>query len=169
MTCGGIIILAERAQGASGKHFNQAQLDATWENTTMLLRLIARENQRAQGYLGQLLQLKEQASTACFRGSNSCELMKSSNCPDIPRTATSNSSEPTRTASRRLSVSLEATHGVDLSRTYAPSTDDQAVQGELMTLLFQDNWDWSLDSGMPIYGGVGFGDEFTFPLSSWST
>jgi hypothetical protein len=64
MTCGGIIVLAECAQAAGSKHFNQAQLDATWENTTMLLRLIGRENARAQGYLDQLLQLKEQARPA---------------------------------------------------------------------------------------------------------
>lgn len=69
MTCGGIIILAECAQTAGSKHFNQAQLDATWENTTMLLRLIGRENVRVQGYLDQLLQLKDQA-----RSTNFCKL-----------------------------------------------------------------------------------------------
>lgn len=49
------------------------------------------------------------------------------------------------------------------------STDDQAVQGELMALLFQDNWDWNLEGNMPTYGGFGFGDESIFPLSGWST
>ncbi|RGP67583.1 transcription activator acu-15 [Fusarium sporotrichioides] len=66
MTCGGIIILAECAQTAGSKHFNQAQLDATWENTTMLLRLIGRENARVQGYLDQLLQLKDHARSTNF-------------------------------------------------------------------------------------------------------
>ncbi|KAM0230354.1 hypothetical protein ACHAPO_009349 [Fusarium lateritium] len=66
MTCGGIIILAESAQTAGSKHFNQAQLDATWENTTMLLRLIGRENARIKGYLDQLLQLKGQARSTNF-------------------------------------------------------------------------------------------------------
>ncbi|KAH7174147.1 fungal-specific transcription factor domain-containing protein [Fusarium flagelliforme] len=148
MTCGGIIILAERAQAAGSKHFNQAQLDATWENTTMLLRLIGRENQRAKGFLGQLLQLKEQARSAYF--------------------SIRNSREASRMVSRRPSVSLDATHDADLSSTFAPSTEDQAVQGELMTLLFQENWDWSLDGGLPTYGGFETGDEFAFPLWSWS-
>lgn len=77
MTCGGIIILSERAQAAGSRHFNQAQLDATWENTTMLLRLIGRENRRAKGFLDQLLQLKEQARSANFCRSNSCDLINS--------------------------------------------------------------------------------------------
>lgn len=33
-----------------------------------------------------------------------------------------------------------------------------------MASLFNDSWDWSLDGGMPTYGGLGFGDEFIFPL-----
>jgi hypothetical protein len=168
MTCGGIIILAERAQAAGSKHFNQAQLDATWENTTMLLRLIGRENQRAKGFLGQLLQLKEQARSAHFCRSNSCEAMKSSDCPDISCAATRNSREASRMVSRRPSVSLEATHDADLGSSFAPPTEDQTVQGELMTLLFQENWDWSLDGGLPTYGGFETGDEFAFPLWSWS-
>lgn len=168
MTCGGIIILAERAQAAGSKHFNQAQLDATWENTTMLLRLIGRENQRANGFLGQLLQLKEQARSVYFCRPNSRELIKLLDCPDISCAATRNSREASRMVSRRPSVSLDATQDADLSNTFAPSTEDQAVQGELMTLLFQENWDWSLDGGVPTYGGFETGDEFAFPLWSWS-
>lgn len=62
----------------------------------------------------------------------------------------------------------EAHHG-DSNGVFPMSTDDQAVQGELMALLFQDNWDWNLEGNMPTYGGFGFGDESVFPLSGWST
>ncbi|KAL6917083.1 hypothetical protein FSHL1_008262 [Fusarium sambucinum] len=151
MTCGGIIILAESAQTAGSKHFNQAQLDATWENTTMLLRLIGRENARIKGYLDQLLQLKGQARSTNF--------------------SIRNSGEATRVASRWPSTGPGDAPYVDLNQNgaLAPSTEDQAVQGELMSLLFQDNWDWSLEGNMPTYGGFGFGDESIFPLSGWST
>ncbi|RGP77236.1 hypothetical protein FLONG3_4751 [Fusarium longipes] len=149
MTCGGIIILAECAQGAGSKHFNQAQLDATWENTTMLLRLIGRENARAQGYLGHLLQLKEQARSAYL--------------------SIRNSGEASMMASRGPSIGLGDTHDGDPNGVLAPPMEDQVVQGELMALLFQDNWDWSLEGNMPTYSGFGFGDESIFPLSSWST
>lgn len=66
MTCGGIIILAECAQAGGSTHFNQQLLDATWENTTVLLRDIGRENARARGYLDHLLLLKDQARSAHF-------------------------------------------------------------------------------------------------------
>ncbi|KAG8672227.1 hypothetical protein FPOAC2_05599 [Fusarium poae] len=151
MTCGGIIILAECAQTAGSKHFNQAQLDATWENTTMLLRLIGRENARVQGYLDQLLQLKEQA--------------RSTNFP------IRNSREATIVASRWPSAGPGEAQYADLNQNgaFAPSMEDQAVQGEHMSLLFQDNWDWNLEGNMPTYSGFGFGDESIFPLSGWST
>ncbi|CAG1967510.1 unnamed protein product [Fusarium graminearum] len=149
MTCGGIIILAECAQTAGSKHFNQAQLDATWENTTVLLRLIGRENVRVQGYLDQLLQLKDQARSTNF--------------------SIHNSGEATRVASRWPSAGPGEAHHGDSNGVFPMSTDDQAVQGELMALLFQDNWDWNLEGNMPTYGGFGFGDESVFPLSGWST
>ncbi|GKU22564.1 unnamed protein product [Fusarium langsethiae] len=149
MTCGGIIILAECAQTAGSKHFNQAQLDATWENTTMLLRLIGRENARAQGYLDQLLQLKD-----CARSTNF---------------SIRNSVEATRVASRWPSTVPGEAHCANLNGVFAPATEDQAVQEELMALLFHDNWDWTLEGNVPSYGGFGLGDESIFPLSGWST
>lgn len=66
MTCGGIIILAECAHAGGSRHFNQKHLDATWETTTMLLRLIGRENPRARSYLDHLRLLKNQARSAYF-------------------------------------------------------------------------------------------------------
>lgn len=47
--------------------------------------------------------------------------------------------------------------------------DDQAAQGDLAALLFQDNWEWSLEGGMLAYGGLGFRDEFIFPLPNGPT
>jgi hypothetical protein len=173
MTCGGIIILAECAQTAGSKHFNQAQLDATWENTTMLLRLIGRENARVQGYLDQLLQLKEQARSTNFR---KLKYQNRSNdfCSteaDRPCAAIRNSREATIVASRWPSAGPGEAQYADLNQNgaFAPSMEDQAVQGEHMSLLFQDNWDWNLEGNMPTYSGFGFGDESIFPLSGWST
>ncbi|KAK2686063.1 hypothetical protein QWA68_015303 [Fusarium oxysporum] len=147
MTCGGIIILAECAQAGGSKHFNQSQLDATWENTTVLLRLISRENARARGYLEHLLLLKDQARSAYFSMRNSIV--------------------PSRVASRRPSISLEGRPEESTDEVPAPAAEGQTEQIDFMTSLFQDNWDWSLDGGMPTYGGLGFGDEYIFPLPSW--
>jgi len=47
---------------------------------------------------------------------------------------------------------------------FAAMADDHVTQGDLTASLFLDNWDWSLEGGMPTYGGLGFGDEFIFPL-----
>ncbi|KAK6445734.1 hypothetical protein FP744_10001983 [Trichoderma asperellum] len=146
MTCGGIIILAECAQAGRSKHFNQAQLDATWENTIVLLRLIRRENARARGYLEHLLLLKDQARSTYF--------------------SLRSSVVPSRIPSRRPSVSLESRPDGNLDGL-APTGDDQGEQADFISTLFQDNWDWSLECGMPTYGGLGFGDEFIFPLPSW--
>jgi hypothetical protein len=52
-------------------------------------------------------------------------------------------------------------------QTIAVPVEVQTEQVDFMASLFQDNWDWSLDGGMPTYGGLGFGDEFIFPLPSW--
>ncbi|KAI6774730.1 hypothetical protein HG530_001488 [Fusarium avenaceum] len=145
MTCGGIVILAERAQAAGSKDFNQAQLDATWENITVLLHLIERENTRAQCYLNQLIQLKEQARSAYF---------------------SHNSEEGTRITSRRPSIGPQDSNNRNLNSTSSPSMDEQAMQGELLTLLFQDDWGWNVDGNMPTYGGFTFGNEFAFPLPS---
>ncbi|KAG9496396.1 hypothetical protein J7337_012984 [Fusarium musae] len=147
MTCGGIIILGECAQAGGSKHFNQQQLDATWENTTVLLRVLGRENARARGYLDHLLVLKEQARSAYF--------------------SIRNSVVPSRVASRRPSVSLEGQPGENEDQVVPVTTDGKDEQVDFMASLFQDNWDWSLDGGMPTYGGLGFGDEFIFPPSSW--
>ncbi|KAH7472036.1 hypothetical protein FOMA001_g13485 [Fusarium oxysporum f. sp. matthiolae] len=147
MTCGGIIILAECAQAGGSKHFNQSQLDATWENTTVLLRLIGRENARARGYLEHLLLLKEQARSAYFSMRNSVV--------------------PSRVPSRRPSVSHEGRPGGNTDEIPLSVAEGQTEEVNFMASLFQDNWDWSLDGGMPTYGGLGFGDEFIFPLSSW--
>ncbi|KAF5643412.1 transcription activator acu-15 [Fusarium tjaetaba] len=147
MTCGGIIILGECAHAGGSKHFNQQQLDATWENTTVLLRVLGRENARARGYLDHLLVLKEQARSAYF--------------------SIRNSVVPSRVASRRPSVSLEGQPDENGDDVVPVTTDGQDEQVDFMASLFQDNWDWSLDGGMPTYGGLGFGDEFIFPLSSW--
>ncbi|KAF5002531.1 hypothetical protein FGRMN_296 [Fusarium graminum] len=154
MTCGGIIILAECAQAGGSKHFGQEQLDATWENTTMLLRLIGRENGRARGYLDHLLQLKEQARSTSFSQWN-------------PENASRIAS---RMASRRPSISIQGLPDEQFEGNEAlhATTDDNAVQGDLMASLFQENWDWSLEGGMPTYGGLGFGDECIFPLPSWN-
>ncbi|KAF4449689.1 hypothetical protein F53441_7090 [Fusarium austroafricanum] len=149
MTCGGIIILAERAQAGGSKHFNQAQLDATWENTTLLLRVIGRENARARGYLEHLVLLKDQARTAYFLR---------------------NSVVPSRNPSRRPSVSLEGRPDESLDGgVLAPVEEEHGEQLDFMSALFQDNWDWSLDGSMPTYSGFGFGDELVFPLPSWPT
>ncbi|PNP74408.1 hypothetical protein FNYG_12457 [Fusarium nygamai] len=147
MTCGGIIILGECAQAGGSKHFNQQQLDATWENTTVLLRVLGRENARARGYLDHLLVLKEQARSAYF--------------------SIRNSVVPSRVPSRRPSVSVEGQLDENEDQVVPVTTDGQDEQIDFMASLFQDNWDWSLDGGMPTYGGLGFGDEFIFPLSSW--
>jgi hypothetical protein len=81
-----------------------------------------------------------------------------------------NSGEASRMASRGPSIGLGDAHdGGGLNGVFTAPTEDQAVQGELMALLFQDNWDWGLEGNMPTYGGFGFGDESIFPLSSWST
>lgn len=66
MTCGGIIILAECAHAGGIKHFNQGQLDATWENTTTLLQCLGGKHARARGYLEHLLSLKVQARSTQF-------------------------------------------------------------------------------------------------------
>lgn len=66
MTCGGIIILAECAHAGGTKHFDQEQLDATWENTTNLLQSLGEQHARARGYLEHLLALKVQARSAQF-------------------------------------------------------------------------------------------------------
>ncbi|KAH7470112.1 hypothetical protein FOMA001_g14006 [Fusarium oxysporum f. sp. matthiolae] len=147
MTCGGIIILAECAQAGGSKHFNQQQLDATWENTTVLLRVIGRENARARGYLEHLLLLKDQTRSAYF--------------------SIRNSTVPSRVPSRRPSVSMQGQPDENDDQTIAVPVEVQTEQVDFMASLFQDNWDWSLDGGMPTYGGLGFGDEFIFPLPSW--
>ncbi|KAL9562633.1 hypothetical protein ACKAV7_013197 [Fusarium commune] len=147
MTCGGIIILAECAQAGGSKHFNQQQLDATWENTIVLLRVIGRENARARGYLEHLLLLKDQARSAYF--------------------SIRNSTVPSRAPSRRASVSMQGQPDENDDQTIAVPAEGQTEQVDFMASLFQDNWDWSLDGGMPTYGGLGFGDEFIFPLPNW--
>ncbi|KAG7404789.1 Transcriptional activator protein acu-15 [Fusarium oxysporum f. sp. rapae] len=147
MTCGGMIILAECAQVGGSKHFNQQQLDATWENTIVLLRVIGRENARARGYLEHLLLLKDQARSAYF--------------------SIRNSTAPSRAPSRRASVSMQGQHDENDDQTIAVPAEGQTEEVDFMASLFQDNWDWSLDGGMPTYGGLGFGDEFIFPLPSW--
>ncbi|KAF4332007.1 transcription activator acu-15 [Fusarium beomiforme] len=139
MTCGGIIILAECAQAGGSKHFNQQQLNTTWENTTVLLQRIGRENVRARGYLEHLLVLKEQARSAYF--------------------SLRNSVAPSRAPSRRPSVSLEGRADENVDDIQAQTADDHPEHIDFMTSLFQDNWDWSLDGGMPTYCGIGFGDE----------
>lgn len=166
MTCGGIIILAERAQAAGSKHFNQAQLDATWENITVLLHLIERENARAQCYLNQLIQLKEQARSAYFCRLDFTLALVPFKSTDSLYTTARNSEEGTRMTSRRPSIGPEDSNNKNLNSTSSPPMDDQAMQGELSALLFQDNWGWSIDGDMPTYGGFTFGNEFAFPLPS---
>lgn len=166
MTCGGIIILAERAQVAGSKHFNQAQLDATWENITVLLHLIERENARAQCYLNQLIQLKEQARSAYFCKLDSALALVASKSTHSLYTTARNSEDVTRMTSRRPSISPENPLNKGLDSTFTPSMDEQAMQGELLTLLFQDDWGWNVDGNMPTYGGFTFGNEFAFPLPS---
>ncbi|QGI70418.1 hypothetical protein CEK27_002747 [Fusarium fujikuroi] len=141
MTCGGIIILAECAQAGGSTHFNQKQLDATWENTTVLLRDIGRENARARGYLDHLQLLKDQARSAHFSMRNSVV--------------------PSRASSPRPPVSPA---GENCDRLIPQGTEGQTEPIDFMASLFNDSWDWSLDGGMPTYGGLGFGDEFIFPL-----
>lgn len=165
MTCGGIIILAECAQAGRSKHFNQAQLDATWENTIVLLRLIRRENARARGYLEHLLLLKDQARSTYFCTSHLLSLLSLFN-QLMFYIALRSSVVPSRIPSRRPSVSLESRPDGNLDGL-APTGDDQGEQADFISTLFQDNWDWSLECGMPTYGGLGFGDEFIFPLPSW--
>jgi hypothetical protein len=165
MTCGGIIILAECAQAGGSKHFNQSQLDATWENTTVLLRLIGRENARARGYLEHLLLLKEQARSAYF--CTSTQFYVAFITHHLTLAAMRNSVVPSRVPSRRPSVSHEGRPGGNTDEIPLSVAEGQTEEVNFMASLFQDNWDWSLDGGMPTYGGLGFGDEFIFPLSSW--
>lgn len=162
MTCGGIVILAERAQAAGSKHFNQAQLDATWENITVLLRLIERENARAQCYLNQLIQLKEQARSAYFCKRDFALALVASKSTHSLCTTARNSEDVIRMTSCRPSISPEDSHNRNSNSTFSPSMDDQAMQGELFTLLFQDDWGWNVDGNMPTYGGFTFGNEFAF-------
>ena len=78
-----------------------------------------------------------------------------------------NSTVPSRVPSRRPSVSMQGQPDENDDQTIAVPVEVQTEQVDFMASLFQDNWDWSLDGGMPTYGGLGFGDEFIFPLPSW--
>jgi hypothetical protein len=39
----------------------------------------------------------------------------------------------------------------------------QFMESDITAALFEDNWDWSLEGGMPTYGGLDFGDALIFP------
>lgn len=76
---------------------------------------------------------------------------------------------PSRAPSRRPSVSFGGRADENLDDIQAQTVDDYPEHIDLIASFFQDNWDWSLDSGMPTYGSFGFGDEYFFPISNWPT
>ncbi|KAM0277682.1 hypothetical protein ACHAQH_005625 [Verticillium albo-atrum] len=145
VTCGGITILAECAQAGGSRHFEKQQLDATWATSTMLLRLVGDENARARGYLEHLHLLKNRARSAYFSTRQSTP-------------------GPSQIMSRRSSAGpADRIDSIYEGASGTAATEDQTMGGDLMASLFQENWDWSLEGGMPTYDGLGFGDEFIFP------
>lgn len=72
-----------------------------------------------------------------------------------------NSVVPSRASSPRPPVSPA---GENCDGLIPQGTEGQTEPIDFMASLFNDSWDWSLDGGMPTYGGLGFGDEFIFPL-----
>jgi hypothetical protein len=60
MTCGGIVILAECAQ-LSGTHFDQRQLDSTWQSCIVTLQELGKSHSRADGYVQHLRSLRDRA------------------------------------------------------------------------------------------------------------
>lgn len=71
-----------------------------------------------------------------------------------------------RAQSRRPSTDLTAQlGGIRIPEDYSTASELADFFGtDMTTFSIFDNWDWNLDSGMPTYGGFGFGDDFTLPL-----
>ncbi|KAM0325129.1 hypothetical protein ACHAQA_007668 [Verticillium albo-atrum] len=147
-TCGSIAILAECAQAGGSRPFDQQQLDATWEASTKLLRLVGRDNARAQSYLEHLQTFKDRARSGYFPARNS--------------------TTPSWISSRRPSAGLaNLVHG---NLEGGPGgAGDQWIGGDLAASLFPDNWDWSLQGGLPTSGCLGFGDESILLLPTGPT
>lgn len=73
-----------------------------------------------------------------------------------------NSIEASRTASRRPSVGPQDVTDRNPESMFTTTDDHEAVQGDPIAPLFQDNWDWGFDSSMPTYGSFGFEDNSIF-------